>query len=110
MFVFTFYLYNCIRLSLLACLRKDRSSFLDNGSILLEDLIASCDGKCNPIRNYSADELIRATKNFDPSGIMQKDSSYKMFQGFIDNRSVIIKKYFTVNWLAVEKTRSMANS
>lgn len=112
-FVFTFYLYNCIRFPLLACLRKekidtDRSSFLDNGSILLEDLIASCDGKSNPIHNYYADELIRATNNFDPSGIMQQYSSYKMFQGFLDNRSVIIKKYFTVNWLAEEDTRSMA--
>ncbi|KAM5549774.1 serine/threonine-protein kinase ZRK1-like [Rosa sericea] len=99
--------------SLLSCLRKEeidthRSSFLENGSILLEDLIASCNGKSNPIRNYSADELMRATNNFDPSGVMQQDSSYKMFQGFLDNRSVIIKKYYTVHWLAPEQTRSMA--
>ncbi|XP_024163739.1 non-functional pseudokinase ZRK2 [Rosa chinensis] len=43
----------------------DRSSFLINGSEVLEDLIVSFDGKSNPIRNYSADELIKATNNFD---------------------------------------------
>nr|XP_004289767.2 PREDICTED: probable inactive receptor-like protein kinase At1g65250 [Fragaria vesca subsp. vesca] len=94
--------------SLLSCPREEEidtrsSSFLDNGSILLEDLIASCNGKYNPIRNYSADEIMRATNCFDPSGVMQKDSSYKMFQGFLDNRSVIVKKYFTVHWLAAER-------
>ncbi|CAB4290780.1 unnamed protein product [Prunus armeniaca] len=53
--------------------KKERErSFLDNGSILLEDTIASCDGKSNPIRSYSAAELVRATNNFDLSRIIYK--------------------------------------
>ncbi|KAL6213220.1 hypothetical protein ACLB2K_012667 [Fragaria x ananassa] len=79
---------------LLPCLRKEGEdadrSFLDNGSKLLEDLIASCDGKCNPIRHYSAQELIRATNNFDPSGMIPEGSFY--YRGFLDNRLIIIKK------------------
>ncbi|KAM5549770.1 non-functional pseudokinase ZED1-like [Rosa sericea] len=80
--------------SLLPCLRKEGEdadrSFLDNGSQLLEDLIASCDGKSNTIRHYSAQELIRATNNFDPSGIIPECSFY--YKGFLDNRLIIIKK------------------
>ncbi len=44
---------------------------MTNGATLLEDLIASSNGKCNPIRNFSAEELIRATNNFDSSLIIQ---------------------------------------
>ncbi|PQQ22006.1 non-functional pseudokinase ZED1 isoform X1 [Prunus yedoensis var. nudiflora] len=69
-----------------------KRSFLKNGSILLEDLIASCDGKSNPIRCYSIAELIRATNNFDPSCIID-DLHFDMYRGILDNRRVIIKKY-----------------
>ena len=59
----------------LFCLRMDKKeerekSFLRNGGILLEDLIASSNGKCNPIRNFSAEELIKATDNFHSSHSM----------------------------------------
>ncbi|KAM4088623.1 hypothetical protein ACJW30_07G085300 [Castanea mollissima] len=37
-----------------------------NGGTLLEDMIASCNGKCNPIHHFSADESLRATNNFNP--------------------------------------------
>lgn len=96
-------------------------SFLNNGRILLEDLIASCDGRSNPIRNYSASELIRATNNFDPSCIIQNCSpteaeasqfhrfihvyhGYKMFKGFLDGRSIIVKKFMGTE----DETRSLA--
>ncbi|XP_034229546.1 non-functional pseudokinase ZED1-like [Prunus dulcis] len=99
--------------------KKERDrSFLDNGSILLEDLIASCDGKSNPIRCYSAADLIRATNNFDPSRIIQDCSApeykfhhsihvyggYKMFRGLLDGRSIIIKKFMATG----DEARSMA--
>ncbi|KAM5548732.1 hypothetical protein ABKV19_000243 [Rosa sericea] len=82
-------------------------AFFNNRSILLEDLIASCDGKSNPIRNYSASELIRATNNFDPSCIIENCTpteasqfhrlihvyhGYKVFKGFLDDRYIIVKK------------------
>lgn len=101
-------------------LKEERQrSFLDNGSILLEDLIASCDGKSNPIRCYSADELTRATNNFDPSCIMQDCSptensqfpssihvygGYKMFRGFLHDRSIIVKKFMGTG----DEAKSMA--
>ncbi|KAM5549771.1 hypothetical protein ABKV19_000936 [Rosa sericea] len=78
--------------SLLPCVRKEENYALDNGSKLLEDLIASCDGKSNPIRHYSAQELIRATNNFDHVNIVEQDAHFTAFRGFLDNRSVIIKR------------------
>ncbi|BFG42159.1 hypothetical protein CerSpe_284340 [Prunus speciosa] len=78
--------------------RKERRkrSFLKNGSILLEDLIASCDGKSHPIRCYSAAELIRATNNFDPSCIIDELHD-DMYRGILDDRTVIIKKHYDVD-------------
>ncbi|PRQ22282.1 putative protein kinase RLK-Pelle-RLCK-XII-2 family [Rosa chinensis] len=83
--------------SLLPCLTKKEKdangSYLLNGSILLEDLIASSDGKLtNPIRHYSADELIKATNNFHSSCLVLENALYNIFTGFLDNRLVIIKK------------------
>ncbi|KAL6213660.1 hypothetical protein ACLB2K_013106 [Fragaria x ananassa] len=94
-------------------------AFFNNGRILLEDLIASCDGKSNAIRNYSASELIKATNNFDPSCIIQNCTptgasqfhhsihvyhGYKMFKGFLDDRYIIVKKFMGTN----DETRSLA--
>ncbi|KAM5549777.1 non-functional pseudokinase ZRK2 [Rosa sericea] len=75
--------------SLLPCLRKEENYALDNGCKLLEDLIASCDGKSNPLRHYSADELVRATNNFHPS--CRISGGYRLYKGFLDNRLVMIK-------------------
>lgn len=82
--------------------------------MLLEDMFASCNGKCNPIRNFSADEIMRATKNFNPLHIIQKcklvpmyrikvveldflqDDNYKayvMYRGSLDERPIIVKKF-----------------
>ncbi|XP_021823310.1 non-functional pseudokinase ZED1-like [Prunus avium] len=81
--------------SWLPCVRKEKRkrSFFKNGSILLEDLIASCDGKSHPIRYYSAAELVKATNNFGPSCIVTKGFHYQMFRGILDDRTVLIKKF-----------------
>jgi hypothetical protein len=78
-------------------------SFLRNGGILLEDLIASSNGKCNPIRNFSAEEIITATNNFHSSNIMQQSDlipylgfgfvDYVMYKGYLDDRPIIVKKF-----------------
>ncbi|XP_008236332.1 PREDICTED: non-functional pseudokinase ZED1-like isoform X1 [Prunus mume] len=100
-------------LSLLPCLRKverdtdNGSSFLKNGSMLLENLIASCGAKfTNPIRTYSADELIRATNNFDPSCMIDGGRNYQMFRGFLDGRSIVVKKFMWENY--EDEARSLA--
>ncbi|BFG42151.1 hypothetical protein CerSpe_284250 [Prunus speciosa] len=69
-----------------------KRSFLKNGSILLEDLIASCDGKSHPIRCYSAAEIIRATNDFDPSCIIDRVSYHDMCRGILEDRTIIIKR------------------
>ncbi|CAL2279452.1 unnamed protein product [Prunus armeniaca] len=79
-----------------------KRSFLMNGSILLEDLIASCDGKSHPIRCYSAAELIRATNNFDPSCMIDRLHA-EMYRGVLDDRTVIINKY--PKWLHKDEAR-----
>jgi serine/threonine protein kinase len=93
-------------------------SFFRNGGILLEDLIASSNGKCNPIRNCSAEEIITATNNFDSTHIMQKSEllsylgfhnyvDYVMYKGYLDDRPIIVKQFRSL--LSFEdKARSLA--
>ena len=45
---------------------KEEAPFMKNGRLLLEKLIAFCNGKSNPIRVFSAEELRRETYNYDP--------------------------------------------
>ncbi|BFG42136.1 hypothetical protein CerSpe_284100 [Prunus speciosa] len=86
-----------------------KRSFLKNGSMLLKDLIASCDGKSHPIRSYSAAELIRATNNFDRSciidGILDELVYFDMYRGILDDvgypSCIIIRKYG--RWVEVDE-------
>ena len=81
-----------------------------NGGIVLEDMIASSNGKCNPIRRFSADETLRATNNFNPLHTTQKskllpwshtikvdepidDAHYTMYMGSLDDRPIIVKEF-----------------
>ncbi|XP_015582652.2 non-functional pseudokinase ZED1 [Ricinus communis] len=66
---------------------------LMNGRMLLEKLIASCDGRCNPIRIFSADELSRATDDYDPRKIITQDSGYKLYNGLLHERTISVKKF-----------------
>ncbi|XP_042987298.1 wall-associated receptor kinase-like 2 [Carya illinoinensis] len=64
-----------------ACLklkRKDteETPFMKNGRMLLEERIALFNGKCNPIRFFSAMELSTATNNYDASNFTEKDDVY----------------------------------
>ncbi|XP_021827487.1 non-functional pseudokinase ZED1-like [Prunus avium] len=75
-----------------------KRSFLKNGSMLLKDLIASCDGKSHPIRCHSAAEFIRATNNFDRSCIIDGLHYGKnMYKGILDDRTVIIKQHYSID-------------
>ncbi|KAJ9162511.1 hypothetical protein P3X46_022276 [Hevea brasiliensis] len=69
------------------------TAFMKNGGMLLEKLIASCDGKCNPLRIYPADELKRATNDYDPQKIITRDSGYKLYKGVLQQRPVSVKKF-----------------
>ncbi|CAL9022623.1 unnamed protein product [Prunus brigantina] len=97
-------LYIYIRFSIIPCVKRKeekeerKRSFLKNGSILLKDLIASCDGKSHPIRCYSAAEFIRATNNFDRSCIIDGlHYGRNMYKGILDDRTVIIKQHYRID-------------
>ncbi|XP_050246491.1 serine/threonine-protein kinase ZRK1-like isoform X16 [Quercus robur] len=79
--------------------RKEREererAFYENGSKLLEKLIASCNAKPIPIRTFSPQQLRQATNNF---------SSEKLVMGFsirykvsLEGRIVLIKGSFVHN-------------
>lgn len=69
--------------------------FMENGSILQEELVKCCDGKTNPITTFSADQILKATNNFNQSNLVGKDDcNYHFYRGTLDddNRLVVIKK------------------
>uniref|UniRef100_A0A2P2K7A8 Non-functional pseudokinase ZED1 n=1 Tax=Rhizophora mucronata TaxID=61149 RepID=A0A2P2K7A8_RHIMU len=78
--------------------RKDEAEkerlFLKNGGLLLEALVASCDGKCNPIRSFSSEELMKATNNYDPQRVIAEDSFFILYSGVLQDRPVSVKRYY----------------
>ncbi|XP_022751989.1 non-functional pseudokinase ZED1-like [Durio zibethinus] len=72
---------------------KEEKAFIRNGSILLQQLIAFCNGKCNPICGFSAKELKRATNNYDLRQLLHENGFYKFYKGFLRDQPVLIKKF-----------------
>ncbi|KAG5244820.1 Kinase superfamily protein [Salix suchowensis] len=72
---------------------KQETPFMKNGRRLLEELIASCDGKCNPIRSFSAKDLQKATNSYDSGQLICEDLDYKLYKGFLEDRPISVKKY-----------------
>ncbi|KAA8545725.1 hypothetical protein F0562_020824 [Nyssa sinensis] len=70
------------------------SSFLKNGSMLLEEFMDSCNGSYNiPIRNFSAKQILRATNNFDQHQLILKDGFFKIYKGSLEERLILVKKF-----------------
>ncbi|XP_065853944.1 serine/threonine-protein kinase ZRK1-like [Euphorbia lathyris] len=73
---------------------QEETPFMKNGRMLLEELIASCNGKCNHIRTFSSQELNRATNNYHHEQMIFRDSGYTVYKGFLeDRRPITIKRY-----------------
>ncbi|KAK8480420.1 hypothetical protein V6N13_131014 [Hibiscus sabdariffa] len=83
-----------------ACLKGKRHQnnqtiFRKNGGALLEELVAFCDGRSNPIRHFSAEELLRATNYYANNQIIVQDAGYLLYEGSLKERPIFVKQYVT---------------
>ncbi|KAF5463208.1 hypothetical protein F2P56_019141 [Juglans regia] len=79
--------------------KKEREkAFVENGSVLLEKLIASCNSRCIPIRNFSIEELLKATNNYDPHLLFHEVGSYQWYNGSLEGRLLSVKKYRKIKY------------
>ncbi|KAA8545724.1 hypothetical protein F0562_020825 [Nyssa sinensis] len=70
------------------------STFIKNGSMLLEEFMDSCNGRYNiPIRNFSAKQILRATNNFDQHHLILDDGHFKIYKGSLEERLILAKKF-----------------
>lgn len=81
----------CLKLKRKA--KEETSSFIKNGGLLLEELIAFCNGKSNPIRNFSAKELRKATNNYDLRRRFLWGGDFAFYKGSLEDRLVSVKVY-----------------
>lgn len=77
--------------------KKKIRSDLKNGGLLLAELIASFDGKTNPIRCFSSDQILKATNNFSEAQIISSWGYFTWYKGLIEERPVSIKKWSNQN-------------
>ncbi|KAF3946056.1 hypothetical protein CMV_027635 [Castanea mollissima] len=87
--------------------RKQREkAFLENGSKLLEKLIASCNGKPIPIRTFSAQQLCQATNNY-----CEHLGKY-WYKGSLEGKIVLVNRFsgsgahLTINDLVISAQMS----
>jgi serine/threonine protein kinase len=73
--------------------RERKRAFLENGGLVLEKLVACCNGRPIPIRTFSYQQLVLATNNFDQRLILLQDSWYTLYKGSFEGRILSIKTY-----------------
>ena len=73
--------------------RERKRAFLRNGGLVLETLVASCNGRPIPIRTFSYQQLLLATNNFDPRLIIRKGLRCQVYKGSFEGRIISIKNY-----------------
>ncbi|KAL6316844.1 hypothetical protein AAG906_022514 [Vitis piasezkii] len=76
--------------------KKREEFFLKNGSLLLEKLVSSLNGKSNPIRNFSIKELEQATNNYNSSLIFDRWTYSEWYKGSLEGRFVSVRKFHHV--------------
>jgi serine/threonine protein kinase len=73
--------------------RERKRAFLENGGLVLEKLVACCNGRPIPIRTFSYQQLVLATNNFDQRLILFKNWFDIMYKGSFEGRILSIKTY-----------------
>jgi len=69
--------------------KKEHDCYLQNGSCVLEEFLALCDGNCRiPIRYYTAIEIQNAIRH---SKSKMDLSDVSMVTGLLDNRPVLVR-------------------
>ncbi|XAR73018.1 Non-specific serine/threonine protein kinase [Bertholletia excelsa] len=77
---------------------NNSDAFLENGSLLLEELLTFSNGRYdNPIRRFSMEELSEATNGFNSNQIVTGNPLSKIYEGSLEERLVLIKKYDKIN-------------
>ena len=67
--------------------------FLKNGGLLLQKLFSSFNGKVNPIRSYSLQELNQATDNYSTSLIFDRWKYSEWYKGSLQGRLISVRKF-----------------
>lgn len=84
---------NWLRTNRIGGAKTRQRNVKENGEVVLKELIECCDGKCNPIKSFPSDQIIKATDNFSQSNRASRiDVYYRCYKGILDNRLVLIKK------------------
>ncbi|XP_031253832.1 non-functional pseudokinase ZED1-like [Pistacia vera] len=73
--------------------RQKKKTFLRNGKILLEKLIASCNGKYNPILSFTDKKIKMATNNYDQQNNIILTLDFSLYKGFLQDRLVSVAKF-----------------
>uniref|UniRef100_A0A1J3JQT9 Putative inactive receptor-like protein kinase n=1 Tax=Noccaea caerulescens TaxID=107243 RepID=A0A1J3JQT9_NOCCA len=69
--------------------KKRQRNVKENGEVVLKELVECCDGKCNPIKNFSSEQISKATYNFSQSNRASRiHVYYRCYKGMLDDRPV----------------------
>ncbi|CAB4272972.1 unnamed protein product [Prunus armeniaca] len=73
--------------------KRKEGYFLKNGAVMLEQLIHSLMGNCNPIRMYSGKELKKATNDYSWDRMTHGDWNFQLYKGVHDDHEILVKKF-----------------
>ncbi|ONI16460.1 hypothetical protein PRUPE_3G099500 [Prunus persica] len=73
--------------------KRKEGYFLKNGAVMLEQLIHSFNGNCNPIRMYFGKELKKATNNYNWDRMTHENWNFQLYKGVHDDHEILVKKF-----------------
>ncbi|KAF4387663.1 hypothetical protein G4B88_003990 [Cannabis sativa] len=82
-----------------SCTKKEEKNgfFIKNGGAVLEQTIRLFNGKSNPLRSYSSQQLKNATNNFHDNRFIYESGFYKLYKGVIhdddEDCEICVKTY-----------------
>lgn len=73
---------------------RDKTTFtMRNGASVLKELIAASNGKYNPYRIFSDEELKIATNNYDDQNFIEPGHLFKLYKGIWQERSITVMRF-----------------
>ncbi|KAH7520726.1 hypothetical protein FEM48_Zijuj08G0175900 [Ziziphus jujuba var. spinosa] len=79
--------------------KEEEKNMVKNGGIVLEEVISTGNGRCNPIRIFSVEQLKNATNNFQSPCF---GNYHDWFKACLNNRPVLIRTSFRQGYMKSE--------
>ncbi|KAL5549752.1 hypothetical protein UlMin_004983 [Ulmus minor] len=83
--------------------------FIENGAAVLERIISNFDGDCNPIRNYSFQEIKNAKNCFHRDLLFYNGHTFNLYKGIHEDRQITVRMLREDKFVSARRSDGLVN-